>query len=180
MGNQSGQAYAFMSMTPIARGSEDAVERDIAAWPSGADSPLSRMGSTHFARFLVLRDLIYQGEPQERDTLKFAYVIFISNVDGDLEDYLESLLDLMADEAEQAWGRCIGCPPISDRDEFIAYLLHNQIDTTFFASAYPDATVQDVHAAVALRREVVDMAVTGQTMSPEDLMATWRERFGGL
>jgi hypothetical protein len=178
MGNQSGQAYAFMSMTPILPGKEDEVEQHIASWPSGENSPIARMGSTHFARFLVLRDLVFEGEPQERDSLQSAYVVFVTNFDGELEDYLLAMLDLMPEQCEQAWGECVGCPPVSEQEDFIAYLVHNQIDTTFFASAYPDATVKDVHESVALRRKVSDLAVAGQALSSEELMARWRSDFG--
>jgi len=52
---------------------------------------------------------------------------------------VDELCSELAAEAQEIWGRCIGCPPLSARDELIAYLLHNQIDTTFFASAYPEA-----------------------------------------
>jgi len=178
MANQSGQAYAFMTMTPVLPGQEDELVARLAAWGSDRDSPLARMGSTHFARFVVLHDLVYQGPPQVRDSLQSAYLIFVSNFDGDLEPYLESMLDLMADEAEEVWGLCVGFPGTTDRDRFFAYLLHNQVDTTFFVSAYPGATVPQVHDSLDLRRRLVDFAVAAQGMEPEQLMTAWRRDFG--
>lgn len=177
MANQSGQAYAFMAMTPILPGEEDRLDGVLSHWGSGADSPLSRMGSTHFARFVMLHDLVYQGPPQVRDSLQSAYLIFVANFDGDLEPYLDSMLDLMADEAEQVWGLCVGCPAASDREAFLAYLLHNQVDTTFFVSAYPDATVQDVQTSLDVRRRVAAFAIAAQRQDPEELMAAWRAEF---
>ncbi len=180
MANQSGQAYAFMAMTPILAGREDELEARLATWGAGADSPLSRMGSTHFARFVVLHDLVYQGPPQVRDTLQSAYLIFVSSFDGGLEHYLESMLDLMAEECDAVWSLCVGFPGTADRDACLAYLLHNQIDTTFFVSAYPDATVPEVHSSLELRHRVADFAVSAQGRDPDDLMASWREAFGAV
>ncbi len=178
MANQSGQAYAFMAMTPIMAGQEDELDARLAAWASGESSPLARMATTHFARFLVLHDLVYQGPPQVRDSLQSAYLIFVSNFDGDIESYLESMLDLMADEAEQVWGLCVGFPGTADRELLLAYLLHNQVDTTFFVSAYPDATVLDVRNSLTVRRRMADFAVAAQSLDPTELMAQWRADFG--
>lgn len=177
MANQSGQAYAFMAMTPVLPGREDELVARLAAWGSNEDSPLARMGRTHFARFLVLHDLVYQGPPQVRDSLQSAYLIFVSNFDGDLEPYLQSMLDLMSSEAEEVWGLCVGFPGTADRDEFFAYLLHNQIDTTFFVSAYPGATVPQVDSSLKLRRRVADFAIAAQAMEAAELMAAWRADF---
>jgi hypothetical protein len=177
MANQSGQAYAFMAITPVLPGREDELGARLAAWGSDRDSPLARMGSTHFARFVVLHDLVYQGPPQVRDSLQSAYLVFVSNFDGDLERYLESMLDLMADEAEEVWGLCVGFPGTADRDKFFAYLLHNQVDTTFFVSAYPGATVPQVHSSLDLRRRVADFAIAAQGMDHGELMAAWRAGF---
>jgi hypothetical protein len=177
MANKSGQAYAFMTMTPVLPGHEDGLNQVLSGWGTGADSPLARLRTIHFARLLVLHDLVYQGPPQVRDTLQSAYLIFISNFDGDLEPYLESMLDVMGEEVQQAWAHCVGFPGTADRARCIAYLVHNQLDTTFFVTAYPEATVSDVLTSLALRSRIADFAIAGQTMDPATLMATWRAEF---
>ena len=48
-----------MSVTAILPGKKIAT-RLLAALPSGEDSPLARMGTPHFARWLVMHDLVYQ------------------------------------------------------------------------------------------------------------------------
>ena len=68
MGNTSGQAYALMVMTPVTPGQETAVRTALDALPTGEQSPLARMQTTHFARWLVLADLVYQGPPQKPTT----------------------------------------------------------------------------------------------------------------
>jgi hypothetical protein len=177
MANKSGQAYAFMAVTPILPGQESTVSDRLAALPTGEASPLARMGSTHFARWLVLHDLVYEGPPQVRDTLQSAYLFFVSDFDGDLDPYLDAMLDHMSAEAENVWSCCVAFPGTADRGAFKAYLRHNQLDTTFFVSAYPNATVADVRQSLALRRQLTDFAVSAQVLDPSALRKAWDQEF---
>jgi hypothetical protein len=177
MSNANGQAYAFMAVTPILPGAESALLEHLAALPTGEASPLARMGSTHFARWLVLDDLVYEGPPQERDTLQSSYLFFVSNFDGDLDPYLEAMLEHMPAEAEALWSCCVGFPGIEDRASFKAYLRHNQLNTTFFVSAYPDATVDDVRRNLALRQRVSNFAIAAQGLDSSSLRQAWDQEF---
>ncbi len=177
MSNTSGQAYALMVMTPVRDGEQDALRRYLEGLPSGARSPLARLGGTHFARWLVLPDLVYQGAPQERDSLSSAYLIFTSNFDGELERYLTDLVTLLPAEVDAIWGRCINCPRSEDPDAFVGYLRHNQIDTAFFFCAYPEATVDDVLAALELRARITALAVRAQGLDPAALHAAYAAEF---
>jgi hypothetical protein len=173
MGNTSGQAYALMVMAPIRPDRQDPLREYLAALPTGEASPLARMGTTHFARWIVLDDLVYQGSPQQRDSLKSAYLIFLTNVDGDLDRYLADMLAAMPVEADEIWSNCVAFPGTADAGAFADYMKHNQIDTTFFVSAYPQATVAQVREDLRLRRDLADFAVAAQSMDP----ATLRDRF---
>src|SRR5574337_1968720 len=177
MANTSEQAYAFTCVTPILPGREPTLQARLADMPTGAASPLARMGCTHFARWVVLHDLVYQGPPQVRDRLQSPYLFFISNFDGELDAYLDALLDHMAGEAEAVWSCCVGFPGTEDRDAFMAYLKHNQLNTTFFFSAYPDATVDDVGASLAVRQQITDFAIGAQALDARSLRQAWLRAF---
>jgi hypothetical protein len=179
VGNTSGQAYALMVMTPIKDGEEQALRDYLAQLPTGAASPLARLGTTHLGRWLVLHDLVYEGPPQDRDSLQSAYLIFTSNFDGDLAPYLADLHRHLRDEADQIWGRCVGYPGGDDAEEFATYLHHNQVDTTFFFSAYGDATVPDVLRALDLRERVTALAIATQTASAAELRSAYLATIGG-
>jgi hypothetical protein len=177
MSNRSGQAYAFMAVTPILPDAESTLRKRLAALPTGEASPLARLGSTHFARWLVLHDLVYQGPPQVRDSLKSPYLFFVSDFDGELDPYLDALLDHLSAEAESIWSCCVGFPGTRDRGAFKDYLRHNQLDTTFFVSAYPGATVQDVRQSLDLRQRLTDFAVSAQVLDPGALRRAWNREF---
>jgi hypothetical protein len=179
MGNTSGSAYAFMAVTPILPGQGDALEQRLAALPGGEASPLAGMGTTHFARWLVLNDLVYQGPPQKRDSLQSAYLFFVSNFDGELDTYLDAMLATMRAEAEAVWSCCVGFPGTADPAKFKTYLKHNQVETTFFVSAYPEASVSDVRKAMDLRGRITEFAITAQTLDTDSLHQAWTREFAG-
>jgi hypothetical protein len=177
MGNTSGQAYALTVMTPVLPERTAELRAYIGALPSGEESPLARMRTTHFARWLVLDDLVYQGPPQKPDHLGTAYLIFITSFDGALDRYLADMAALMGPEADAVWGSCVGYPGRADAAAFADYLRHNQIDTAFFFSAYPQASVPEVRACLTLRQDLADFAVAAQQMRPAELAEEFAARF---
>ncbi len=176
MSNTSGQATAFMALTPIRPGEEDALSAFLDALPQNG-SPLARLAGTHFARWVILRDWVNDPSQPQEDHLANRYLIFTSNFDGPVDPYLDELSVKLAPEAREIWGRCVGCPPEAAGPQLKAYLLHNKIDTGFFVAAYPHATVAQVKAALAAREQLIAFAVRAQDMGPDQLLRAFEEAF---
>jgi hypothetical protein len=176
MSNSSGQATAFMALTPIRPGEEPALRSFLDALRQD-ESPLARLAGTHFARWVILDDWVNDPSQGRDDHLESRYLIFTSNFDGPLDPYLDELCVKLAPEAGEIWGRCVGCPPEATGPQLKAYLLHNTIDTGFFVAAYPHATVGQVRAALDVRARLIDFAVRAQDMAPEDLQRAFAEEF---
>jgi hypothetical protein len=174
--NRSGQATAFMALTPIRPGEEPELRSYLEALPQDG-SPLARLAGTHFARWVILDHWVNDPSQPREDHLDTAYLIFTSNFDGPLEPYLDELCVKLAAEAREIWGRCIGCPPEATGPQLKAYLLHNQIDTGFFVAAYAHATVPQVKAALAAREQLIAFAVRTQGMGPDDLWRAFKDEF---
>jgi hypothetical protein len=174
--NSSGQATAFMALTPIRSGEEAALRSYLEALPQDG-SPLARLAGTHFARWVILEDWVNDPSQPRPDHLGTNYLIFTSNFDGPLDPYLDELSATLAAEAREIWGRCIGCPPEATGPQLKAYLLHNQINTGFFVAAYPHATVPQVKAALAAREQLIEFAVRTQGMGPDDLLRAFKDEF---
>jgi hypothetical protein len=174
--NTSGQATAFMALTPIRPGSEAELRAYLDALPR-ADSPFARLTGTHFARWVIIPDWINDPSQGREDHLGGPYLIFTSNFDGPLDPYLDELCVKLAPEAREIWGRCVGYPPQATGPEFKAYLLHNKIDTGFFVAAYPHATVPQVKAALAAREQLIAFALRTQGMAPAELQRAFGEEF---
>ncbi|CAN5552168.1 hypothetical protein BH20ACT17_BH20ACT17_13660 [soil metagenome] len=177
--NVNGQAYGFQAMTPIEPGKEHEL-RGYLEGMHAAGSPLEKLPRTHMGRFVIVED--FHNDPswgqRKEEHLDLQYLIFTSNFDGELDSYLDELCEVMAPEAQEIWGRCVGCPASAAGDELKAYLKHNQIDCGFFYAAYGAATVPEVKAALRQRDELIAFATSSQGLGPEALQEAFIARFG--
>ena len=165
--NISGQAYSLTVITPIIDGHETELAQYLGGLESGDRSPLAGVRGTHFARWVVIDDVIYEGHDQgERDHLQHARLLFTSNFDGPLDRYLEALRTGLGEGADTIWGHCVGYPGTQTPPPFTAYLRHHQIDSSLFFAAYGDRTVEDVKRSLALRSTLIDFALRAQGSRP--------------
>lgn len=179
--NVTGQAYAFLAMTPITPGAEDALRAYLEQMRTNDSRPLNRIGRTHMARFVIVKD--FHNDPtwkqRKPEHLAMPYLIFSANLDGDLDSYLDELCDKLAVEAKEIWGRCVGCPEGAKGAALKRYLKHNQIDTGIFYTPYGGATVKTVKTVLAQRDKLIRFAQTHQGADPAALQAAFVEEFGG-
>jgi hypothetical protein len=176
--NTSGQAYGLTVLAPIRSGHEAALARYLDLLDGGDDSPLARVPGTHFARWVVIGDVVYEGRRQRRDHLKLGRLLFTSNFDGPVMPYLEALRTGLGDAADSIWDHCDGYPGSADPAAFAAYIRSHQVENSLFFAAYGDLTVDQVKRGLAVRREVIDFATSGQGLGATDLKAAFIERFG--
>jgi hypothetical protein len=175
--NTSGQAYALTVVTPIRDGHEAPLAAYLDRLPGGSDSPLARVPGTHFARWVVIGDVVFEQPGQTRDHLAHPRLLFTSNLDGPIEPYLRALAAGVGQTADEIWGHCAGYPGSADADAFAAYLRAHQIESALFFAAYGDRTVEQVKHDLATRRAVIDFALRGQGMAAAELQAAFREAF---
>jgi len=182
LGNQTGQAYAFMAMTPVKPGEEAALEAYLHGLRGdGRPSPLAKLSRTHMARFVIVADFYNDKSWKQRkeEHLDLRYLIFTSNLDGDIETYLDELCEKLAPEAQEIWGRCVGCPANPKGQVLKHYLKHNQINTGIFFAAYQDATVPRVKHCLHQRERMIEFAVASQGLEPAALQQAFLHEFGG-
>ncbi|HWH12947.1 MAG TPA: hypothetical protein VG165_17635 [Solirubrobacteraceae bacterium] len=175
MSNVSGQAYAFLAITPIVPGEERGLREKIDTF--ARTRPFARLPRTHFARLVILDDWVNDPSQPKQDHLKSRYLIFSTTFDGPRDTYLDALCQELAPEAKQIWGRCVGCPETARGAPLKRYLLHNQIDIGFFVAAYPHATVEQVRAGLDRRRQIAEFAIRTQVLAPGALRAAYRKEF---
>jgi hypothetical protein len=175
--NHSGQAYSLTVLAPILpdHGSELAAHLN-ALGPQDA-SPLARVAGTHFARWVIIDDVVYEGGRQRRDALKASRLLFTSNFDGPLDAYLEALRTGMGEEADAIWGHCAGYPGRVDAPPFSAWMRAHQIESALFFGAYGELTVDQVLAQLAARTKLIDFALAAQGLPAVELQARFRTEF---
>ena len=176
--NVSGQAYALTVLTPIREGHEEQLAAHLDGLGDGDASPLARVPGTHIARWVVVPDVKYQGAGQRhRDHLSTGRLLFSSNFDGDLDDYLEGLRTGMAEEADAIWGHCRDYPGHGNAGAFRAYMRAYQLEAALFFAAYGEQTVAEVQANVARRRRLIEFALDAQGLSAAELKTRFEETF---
>jgi hypothetical protein len=107
----------------------------------GQDSPIARISTIHFARWVLIDD----------DTR----LLFTTNFDGPWDDYIDQFVDAAPDGFDAIWGNCEGYPAggCRDRAAFKQYIRDHEYPAELFYSAYPDATVKQVHRALRTREK---------------------------
>lgn len=177
MADRVGTASALTVFTRVLPGEVDELQTYIDTLPLGADSPLARLDTLHLSRIQIFRALVHQGPAQRRtDELRHAHLLFTSTIDGDVDAYLDALAAKVP-EADGWWGSCAGYPGRADSGAFRTWIHAHRVRTNLFASAMPRATVADVRQAVAVRRRVLEFAITAQGLDAQQLLQRFRSEF---
>jgi hypothetical protein len=174
MPNFDGGHYFLTALIPIATDTLvehhgrrvspiQAVRKTLATLPTalqtratektGLNSPFSRNHRTHFARFVVIEDVMYNARdpvdairvaltgsnpvtPQPQDALSNPFLLFVADFDAangeasELTSYLETLWKTMEAELREVFSHCVGFEGIDSGETFAHYIQRGQIETT--------------------------------------------------
>ena len=177
MGDRAGQAHALTVLTAVRDGEVEPLRQELRRLPQDEGSPLRRVEATHFARWVIIPQLVYEGPPQRRDELRHPYLLFSSSFDGYLDPYLDDLLVTLRSEADAIWGHCLGWPGAADVGRAKDYLWRNRVPTSLFYAAYPQATTGQVLRALERRRTLTELALRTQGRDPGALKEAYLAAF---
>jgi hypothetical protein len=166
-----------MIWTPITPGRE-APLRAYLERLDPADSPLARLPRTHMARWIVVPDMPVPPGTDLGDPLGTQFLLFTTNLDGDVDSYLHELVAAIPDEAARIWGDCVGCPQPAEGAALKAYLHRNKIDSGVAFAAYGDASVAQIRRALDKRTRLADFVVRAQAMTSAQRRQAFLEEFG--
>jgi len=179
MANQSGSVYGLTILSPILqdRSAETshncAIRMKLACLPRDESSPFARVSSTHMARLVVMDDVVYVGMPSCEEHLKSQYLVFETNFDGVLDDYLTSMAREIPMDVDAVWQHCWGYPGTKDLAAFIAYMKKCQITTTFYFAAVNDKTVQQTLTALQTQAAVAEFIEKNQGKPAAELRGSF-------
>lgn len=175
MPNQNGRVYGLTILSPIiddekATPSHDLqIRKYLATMPTGEESPFALAPGTHLARLVVMDDVIFVGVPAVEEHLHSKYLVFESNIDGDLESYLGGLAKKAPQHLDAVWSHCVGYPGAANTDAFIAYMKQCQLETTLYFAAVNDKTVTESLRALQTQHAVADFIAEHQGMEAAQL-----------
>jgi hypothetical protein len=162
MPNQSGSLYGLTILSPIiddesATPSHDLQIREyLANLPTDCKGPFAIAPYTHLTRLVVMDDVIYVGMPSCEEHLKFKYLVWEANFDGDLDRYLVALAQTVPDQINAIWSHCVGYPGTANLDKFLTYMKSCQLETTFYFAAVNDKSLTQTLTALQTQRAVAD------------------------
>jgi hypothetical protein len=165
------------ALLPVREGRRDELADAIAALPAGPDSPFARIGSTHFARLVLL-----DGFPgRDGGTLPGMPACLFFGAEFDIPEagYLEALCTLMPDEADAVFGTCAGYPGASVPPLVGEWMLRHRIKAGFSVVGNPQASVRQVLDSLRLREQIVGFAVETRALAPAALKQAWDARDWG-
>ena len=160
MANQSGQLYGLTILSPIINNGSRSASQDLAlrkhlsSLANGVHSPFARVAGTHFARLVVMNDVVFVGNPSKIDHLGSQYLIFTTDFDGDLDAYLRTMAQSIPAELDQIWKHCVGYPGAADAGKFADYMKKCQVETTFYFADVNDKTRDQTLKALQVKAEL--------------------------
>jgi hypothetical protein len=181
MANQSGSVYGLTILSPIAdktRGEDSpalAIRKYLAHLPIDENSPFAKVSSTHMARLVVMDDVVFVGSPAHEEHLRSQYLIFESNFDGELDDYLKRMAQEIPEHVDAVWTHCVGYPGVRNVDAFAAYMKKCQLTTTFYFADVNNKTVQQTLQALATQKALADFMEENQGKPAAELQASFAE-----
>jgi hypothetical protein len=109
--------------------------------------------STHFARWVILED------PEQNVA---PHLLFASNHDGPIPDYLQELVETIGSEMDAVWVHCKGYTSgdAKDVEAFTQFVLQHSLKTQAFYVGCRETTAQEILSAKTLRQRVDQLVQT--------------------
>jgi hypothetical protein len=156
---KNGQSHSRRHLIRERLAAMPTAESTLISAGQGDNNPFARCTRTHFARFVVLDDVVFNGRvsgdtlldlvrdrlrrpptdpltSQPDDRLSTPFLIFVadfdaaSGADPELRSYLTDLWKTMRDELRGIFEHCVGFERIDTAEAFCDYLTKCQIETT--------------------------------------------------
>jgi hypothetical protein len=175
MANQNGEMYGLTVLSPIINDPTLKVSHDAALriylqnMHRHDNSPFARVPGTHLCRLVVMDDVVFVGHPAKEEHLQSKYLIFNSNLYGDLDTYLEAIAREIPDVVTDIWSHCVGFPGARDPRAFASYIKKCQVETTFFFADVNNKTVEQTLRALQMKVEFTAFIEENQGKSPAEI-----------
>lgn len=165
------------ALLPVLDGRKEELASALEAMPAGPASPFARMGSTHFARLVLMDGFPDRKGGQVADMP--ACLFFGAEFDIPVAGYLEALCSLMPIEADAVFGTCAGYPGASVPPLVREWILHHRIRPGFSIIGNPQASVRQVVDALRRREQIIGFALETRALAPAALKGAWDSRDWG-
>lgn len=181
MPNQNGRAYGLTTLCPIKGGGEgnrsyaSIVRERLETLGVNEQSPWARVPNTYLSRLYVLDDVVFEGKPAREEHLKSAYLVFVADLHGALDDYLRGMWRAAEADVKRIWTHCVGFDAVRGAEDFVAYINKCQVKTTFFFNGSNDLPLAEQLKGLYLKQEFSKFAFENQGKPPAELQRAFQE-----
>jgi hypothetical protein len=177
MSNINGKVYAMNAITPM-RPWKTWILRlvfFILGTVKSKQQDLINLSFIEFARWVIIprNRFPFFGDTQERESLKYDYLLFFSNFNGTWNQYIDAFSAVLSDGLNLIWRwseKFPGSVPVTPFKDYIARV---QFDTDYYYTAYPEATANDVKSAHIVQQALDDFRAKGATCTPEQFQQAY-------
>jgi hypothetical protein len=138
-GLKAGRSNEFTLIMDLKPGGAERLRKKLASdsrFGNQNQVVVDRVGTLHDMRFTIF----------DND----SRLLFASTFDGDWDAYINDFAALIPDLIDIAFGEANDYPGIKSPD-IKDYIVKHQITSTYFYSAYPDASVRDIRKAMKVK-----------------------------
>lgn len=177
MANVAGKAYGMNVVTPMK------------PWKTWINTVIFRVGRLtpdtlagllglsliHFARWVMIRRDQWPDLGQGSQAhLQNDYMLFCSNFNGTWDQYIDAFSDGIPNGLDLFWYASTGYPRSVPITPFKDYILHNQVDTSYYYDATPGSAQRDIKAALRVYPRLKALAAASHGQSAAEFAAAWR------
>jgi hypothetical protein len=180
MPNESGEAYALTALCPLIDDSQNdqsyaAIVKDrLRGLPLDEDSPFASVPNLYLCRLFVLDDVLFQGRPAAEDHLRSRYLVFVAELHGPLDPFLEGMWQHAEPSVRHIWGSCIGFAGVQSARDFVRYMKRCQVETTFYFNGSNDQAPAEQLKGLYLKQELGRFAREHQGLDASQLQQAFR------
>jgi hypothetical protein len=178
--NENGKAYGLTALCPLIDDSQNdhsyaAIVKDrLRGLPLDEDSPFARVPNLYLCRLFVLDDMFYQGRPAGEDHLRSRYLVFVAELHGQLDPFLEGMWQHAEPAVRQIWESCIGFAGVHSVRDFVRYIRRCQVETTFYFNGSNDLPLAEQLKGLYLKQELARFAREHQGLDALQLQQAFR------
>src|SRR6202789_139341 len=171
MSNINGKVYALNVITPM-KPWKTWILRTVffvLDHVKALQGDLINLSFIEFARWVIIPRMAfsYLGNGQQREELKYDYLLFFSNFNGTWNQYIDAFSAVLSRGLNLIWRwseKFPGSVPVTLFKEYIARV---QFDTDYYYTAYPHATANDLKAAHVVQASFDGLSQRASSLTPE-------------
>jgi hypothetical protein len=177
MSNINGKVYAMNAITPMKPWKTWILRLAfyVLDHVKFLQKDLIDLSFIEFARWVIVPrgGLPFLAGTQEREELKYDYLLFFSNFNGTWNQYIDAFSAVLSGGLNLIWQfseKFPGAVPVTLFKEYIARV---QFDTDYYYTAYPHATANDVKSAHVVESSLQTLSQIAETATPQQFASAY-------